>query len=101
MAWFVRAWRSSKTDRKPVPGIDRDHCQSQVNQFLFCKVLLDLIVDLIRHLIFIDLGDCFSPSECCPLSPGIERRLAPGTYSIETLFALSTTASILGVHIDA
>src|SRR5450759_4392070 len=101
MVRLVRACGCAETDRKSVPGVDRDYCQCQVYQFPFRKMLFYQIVDFIRQLVFADFCNGFCPGEGNPLTLAIERRLSPCTDSKKALFTFSPAASVFGVHIDA
>src|SRR5438067_3318625 len=90
-----------KADRQPIPPIDRNNSQRQVNQFLLSKMLAYFRIDLVRHVLNGNQGHCLRPCQSCPLTLRIERSLTPGKERINALFSFATRPRSFGMQINS
>src|SRR6516162_8235128 len=91
----------TKRNRGSIPGIDRDHRGSEIDEFLFREMTARLVVHVIRYVTVADLRHRFGPGEGGTLACAVDWCLAPGVEQMHPLVALAMLACIVGVHDDA
>src|SRR5579864_3498867 len=86
---LVTAGYRAQADRDPVPGIDLGHRQGEIDDFLLGELLSRDLVHFVRRVGLAYERQSFGPLQRRPLAVGVERRLAPGIESIETLLGFA------------
>jgi len=100
-AGLIAADLDAEGDGEPIPAIDGDDGQGEVDQLLFGEVLAHLLIERVRYVVRRDERDGLGPGQRGALALGVERRLGPGGEDVEALFALAGGARILAVHVQA
>src|SRR6185437_5801277 len=91
-AWLVTACRRSEGDGGPVPGVDRDHRQRQIDNLLVVEMLMRPPVQRVVDCAVGNARDRFGPSERRALPLAVERRLTPRRKHITPFFAFAGDA---------
>src|ERR1043165_5867865 len=74
---LVLSGHRTKPDSEPVPAVDRDDRERQVNQFLFRKMLPHLVVNVARSVPLVDECDSLGPGKRGPFAIREERGFSP------------------------
>ena len=99
--WPVGVRYLPKADGEPVPPVDGDSRQRELDQLFVRELRARLFEDLVRGVSFADLGDRFAPGESGPFPIGIERRLAPDAERVEPLLCVAQSPRLPGVKVYA
>src|SRR5947199_9636383 len=91
----------AKANRQTIPPIDRNNSQGQVNQFLLSKLLANLLIYLVGHMLNGNQGYGLRPCQGRSLTLGIEWSLTPGNQSVNTLFSFATRPRSFSMQIDS
>ena len=91
----------AEADRQPVPAVDGNDGQRQVDQFFVGKLLANCLIHLIWHVVNGNQGHGLRPGQGGPLSLGVERGLAPGHQFVQALFGFAARPRGFGMQIDS
>jgi hypothetical protein len=78
-----------KRNGKPIPAVDGDDSDRQIDQLLLAERVPCKIVHVVGDLIDVDERDRFRPSKRGALSFRVERRFTPDTYGVEALLGFA------------
>lgn len=77
--------RQTKADRQAIPSIDGQHGHGQVDELRFGKLTAGFLVNLVRYVTRLDVGDRLSPPQARSFTGSKPRCFFPGRQSRQSI----------------
>ena len=98
---MIQASRRTKWNCEPIPSVDSDNRECEIDDFLFAKLTPDKIIQLRVYPFWSNMRQGLRPSQGSAFSLVEEWRFAPSCKCIQPLLGLACDPSILCMHVNA